>query len=292
MVLNILLGFAVLLFFLVGFAWVISTRIITWPREIFRDEWKRYALWPERVTFAAQDGLRLAGIFLRGMNGATVILLHGFGRSKEQLLPQADALHRAGFSVFMFDFRGSGESAGKYITFGGREHHDLVGAVEYLRSRSDVNMLRIGVLGFSMGGVVAVLKSADIPEVRALVVNSTFARFKSVIQVNMRDYFGWMPFFPIGWLVILVIRFRTGIWLTSINPILRLGNLRQLPLMVIHGALDRKIPVEDALEYQKKAPWLKEFWLVRHADHDDLYRVSQEQYDVKVIGFFREHLLR
>ena len=292
MIVNILLGFGVLVFLLVGLAWVISTRIITWPREIFPEEWKKYSLLPERVTFMAEDGIRLAGALIPGTNGATIILLHGFGRSKEQLLPQANALNKAGYNVFMFDFRGSGESAGKYITFGGREHLDLVAAVHFLKKRTDIDMSRFGVLGFSMGGVVAMLKAHDIPEIRAMVINSTFARFKNVIASNMRDYFKGVPYFPVGWLVVLVIRLRTGIWFTDINPIIQLDALKQIPLMFIHGTNDKKVPVEDALEYRRQAPWLKEFWLVQNADHDNLYAVSQEQYDPKVISFFGQYLLK
>lgn len=291
MIVNLLLGLSVVVFLLFGLAWVVSTRIITWPREILHDEWKKYALWPQRVTFSAADGMHLVGIFLQGTNGATIVLLHGFGRSKEQLLPQANALNKAGFNVFMFDFRGAGESGGKYLTFGGREHLDLVAAIEFLKHRPGMNLDKLGVLGFSMGGVVAMLKAADIPEIKAMVINSTFARFKNVITSNMKDYFKGIPFFPVGWLVILVIRFRTGIWFTDINPILKVNALKQLPMMVIHGAHDRKVPLEDALEYHKAAPWLKEFWLVRQADHDDLYEVSKEEYDEKVINFFRRYLL-
>ncbi|MFA5052214.1 MAG: alpha/beta fold hydrolase [Patescibacteria group bacterium] len=291
MLLNVLFIFILAGFFIVGLAWVISTRIITWPREIFPEEWKKYSLSPERVNFMSEDGIRLVGALIPGTNGATIVLLHGFGRSKEQLLPQASALNKAGFSIFMFDFRGSGESTGKYITFGGREHLDLAAAVQFLKKRSDVDMSRFGILGFSMGGVVALLKAHDIPEIKAMVINSTFARFKNVIASNMKDYFKGVPFFPVGWLVVLIIRLRTGIWFTDINPIIKLEALKKVPLMFIHGVHDKKVPVEDALEYRRLGPWLEEFWVIKNADHDDLYDVSKNEYDPKVISFFRKHLL-
>lgn len=151
MIFDILFGLILLLFLSVGLAWFISSRVIMQPREIHPEEWKQYQLKPEKVSFSTTDGLKLAGALIAGTNDATIILLHGYGRSKEQMLPQASMLNREGFGILIFDFRASGESEGKYITFGGKEQRDLVAAVHYLNSRNDIDMSRIGLLGFSMG---------------------------------------------------------------------------------------------------------------------------------------------
>lgn len=292
MIANILLGLVVLIFLLFGLAWYVSSKVIISPREIIKDEWKKYALWPQPVEFQASDGLHLAGVFLQGSLSATIILLHGYGRSKEQLLPQADFLNKAGFNVFMFDFRGSGESAGKYITFGVREQRDLSGAVNYLKSRPNVDIQRLGVLGFSMGGAVAVMKSGDIPEIKAIAVSSTYAHFKSVIWQNFRQYLSGMPFFPIGYIVLWMIKYRTGISYRMISPVKYLHKLKARPLLLIHGAHDKKVPLENAMELYRQTPWLEEFWLARGANHDDLYDVTKPDYEQKVASFFRKYLLR
>lgn len=290
MIVNLLLGCGIVLFLALGMAWFVSSRIIMRPREVLEREWRQYHLHREHVTFRSTDGLLLDGAFIHGGNGATVVLLHGYGRSKEQMLPQANLLNRAGYSIFMFDFRASGKSEGKYITFGGREVADLEGAMEYLATRQDVDMTRVGALGFSMGGAVAILKSGELP-IKALVVNSTFARFKSVIWQNFREYLRGIPFFPLGYITLFVMKFRTGIYYPAINPIRSLQRLKTIPLLIIHGAHDRRIPVEDAMEYQRSATWIKEFWLVRNAEHDDVYTVTREQYEQKLLGFYRKYLL-
>jgi len=291
MLYDILLGIALVLFFCFGFAWFISSKIIKQPRKVLKHEWRRYDLRPEHIIFSSADGLKLSGVYMHGKNGATIVLLHGYGRSKEQMFPQASFLNRAGFNILMFDFRASGESEGKYITFGQKEQLDLVGAIEYLKKRSDVNMERIGLLGFSMGGAVALMKSGEIPEIRAIIINSTYARFKSVIWQNFQRFFKGIPFFPLGHFVLWIIKFRTGIHYLRINPVRYLRGLHERPLMVIHGAHDRRVPLEDAMEFQKKAPWIKEFWLVRDADHDDVYSITKHEYEEKVISFFKKYLL-
>lgn len=291
MLYDILLGIAWVLFFCFGFAWFISSKIIKERKPISQHEWRRYDLHPEHITFTSGDGLKISGAYMHGRNDVTIILLHGYGRSKEQMLPQASFLNKVGFNILMFDFRASGESEGKYITFGQKEQMDLVGAMEYLKNRTDVNMERIGLFGFSMGGAVALMKSGEIPEIRAIVISSTYARFKSVIWQNFQLYFKGIPFFPLGYFVLWIIKFRTGIYYPRINPIKYLRGLHERPLMVIHGAHDRRVPLEDAMEFQKKAPWIKEFWLVRDADHEDVYSITKREYEDKVTSFFTKYLL-
>ena len=79
----------------------------------------------EDVHFRSRDSLRLAGWFVLGTNGATVILAHGRGGERSFMLPDANYLHKDGFSVLMFDFRYRGESEGEESTLGGE------GAVGY-----------------------------------------------------------------------------------------------------------------------------------------------------------------
>jgi len=290
MIYDILLGLVLLLILCFGLAWYISSKIIKQPRKILKQEWENYALWPQSINFESSDGLKLAGVFIQGSNNATVVLLHGYGRSKEQLLPQAKFLNRAGYNIFMFDFRGSGESEGKYITFGRREVRDLVGAIEYLKTRSDVDMSNIGLLGFSMGGAVALMKSGDLPEIKAIAISSSYAQFKTVIWHNFQRYLRGIPFFPMGYFTLWIIKYRTGCYLPTIAPVKYIHKLKARPLMIMHSAYDKRIPIENAMEFYRKAPWLKEFWLVRKAHHDDIYNITKDQYEEKITSFFNKYL--
>ena len=291
MIYNILFGLVILLFLFFGLAWFISTKIIKQPRAILKHEWEKYALWPQFVDFESSDRLRLTGVYIKGSREATIILLHGYGRSKEQLLPQANFLNKAGYNIFMFDFRASGESEGRYITFGRKEVRDLVGAVKYLKKRSDVDMSKVGLLGFSMGGAVALMKSGDLPEIKAIAVSSSYAQFKTVIWCNFQQYLRGIPFFPIGYFTLWIIKYRTGCYLPTIAPVKYVHKLKARPLMIMHSAHDNRVPIEDAMEFYRKAPWLKEFWLVRNANHDDVYTITKDQYEEKILAFFNKYLL-
>ncbi len=288
-ILAILFFFVV--FLVVAFSVYFGERVIRQPRETNTDELKRYRLKGEPVSFFSRDGIKLVGMFFPGTNGATVILLHGFSRSKEQMLPQASFLNAAGFSILMFDFRASGESGGHFITFGQKEQYDLEGAVRYLRSRPDIDKRRIGVFGFSMGGAVALLKSGELPEVKAVVVNSTFSRMLDVIKINFRDYVPKFPFFPFGYIALLYIRLRTGVYFPHIKPLNYIARLDPRPVLIIHGSHDETIPQEHASELLKSARGNKELWYIAGADHHGTYRVAGQQYEKRIIDFFTKYLL-
>lgn len=78
----------------------------------------------------------------------------------------ADYLTRAGFAVLRFDKRGNGKSTGDYsISTLKDSAQDVLAAIEYLKSRNDINPQQIGLIGHSEGGMVAFLaasKSDDI----------------------------------------------------------------------------------------------------------------------------------
>jgi pimeloyl-ACP methyl ester carboxylesterase len=141
----------------------------------------------EDVAFKAGDGVDLKGWFIpSGESPApAVVLIHGWMWNRlgnvagkvpiddrdVDFLPVTKSLHDAGFHVLLFDLRGHGESGRSrhLLTFGPIEARDFVGAVNYLRSRADVDGQRIGALGISMGGSIALHGAPDCQPIKALL---------------------------------------------------------------------------------------------------------------------------
>ena len=75
----------------------------------------------------------------------------------------ADALARAGVAVLRFDDRGTAKSTGDYATATVADFTaDAAAAVAFLRTRTDVDQARVGLLGHSEGGLdVAEIAAAD-----------------------------------------------------------------------------------------------------------------------------------
>ena len=61
-------------------------------------------------------------------NGAAVVLLHGAGSTRSNVLDQAAVLARHGFGVLIIDARGHGDSAGRAMDFGWHGDADVAAA--------------------------------------------------------------------------------------------------------------------------------------------------------------------
>lgn len=99
----------------------------------------------------------------------TVLLLHGFGSSKDEVgnmyKDLAAALGEAGIASLRIDFRGFGKSDGDTgATTVGGQVEDAVTAYNWLVDQEWVDSERIGVQGFSLGGAVASIVAAEHPE--------------------------------------------------------------------------------------------------------------------------------
>ncbi len=101
------------------------------------------------MSFAASDGLELAGWYRRSRNRAAVVVVHGGGGDRTGAVAHAELLARHGFGVLVYDSRGRGESDGSPVGFGWGWPKDVAGALAFLRERErpDVDPERIGGLG-------------------------------------------------------------------------------------------------------------------------------------------------
>jgi fermentation-respiration switch protein FrsA (DUF1100 family) len=124
------------------------------------------------VEFEASDGLRLKGWFVPAKNGATVIVYPGLNGTQEH----ARMLVRHGYGVLVFDRRGEGASEGDPNALGWGFDGDLLGAVAFLRRRTDVDPRRIGGLGLSVGGEALLQSAAQTKQLRAVVSDGAGAR--------------------------------------------------------------------------------------------------------------------
>ena len=121
----------------------------------------------EEVTFTGGDNLKLAGWYVPPVNGATIILLHGYGGNRLGMLWHAKVLVKAGYGVLMYDERASGESEGQRRSYGWEDAPDVGGALDFLNSRAADGKARVGIAGCSIGGQIALQGAARYPQIAA-----------------------------------------------------------------------------------------------------------------------------
>jgi hypothetical protein len=128
------------------------------------------------VFFPAMDGVTIEGWFIPADSDRLIIANHPIWANRYgfpgHLKPYSDAweasgnnievnfmpdykhLHDAGYNILTYDLRNFGQSAagsGGAIGNGIREYRDVIGSLRYVRSRSDLNAMKIGLLSRCCG---------------------------------------------------------------------------------------------------------------------------------------------
>lgn len=273
--------------------WFIARNVTHPSRRIEDHGLSDFDLPAEEVTFPSRDGTRLAGWFVPGPTPGrhpAVVLSHGWARSRAELLPHADLLHRAGFAVLMFDYRHRGESDGDAITMAVREQDDLRGAIDTVAARPEADASRIGILGMSMGGVVAILVSAGDERIRALAVEAPYGSNDAIMSRALRHYFH-LPTFPFAHTAKWVMERQLGVSMDGPQPLDVIARLSPRPLFVIADERDEVIGADETERLYQAAAQPKQFWFIEGADHACGWKTQPEEYERRVTAFFRNALV-
>ena len=124
----------------------------------------------EDVYFTGGGGIDLEGWYIPSRNGAAVVLLHGLGGNRLAVTYHAETLARVGYGVLLFDLRAHGSSGGRRFVRGAEAVEDVAAAVAFVSRRRDV-AARIGVMGVSVGGMLALQAAARTTAVRAVAAD-------------------------------------------------------------------------------------------------------------------------
>jgi hypothetical protein len=137
----------------------------------------------EEVLFEnATDNVVLAGTLTfpkEGNNFPAVVMITGSGgqnRNEELLghkpfLVIADYLTRNGIAVLRFDDRGIAQSTGDHLTATSEDFaKDVLAALDFLKSRNEINKTKIGLIGHSEGGMIAPLVAIQSNDVAFIIM--------------------------------------------------------------------------------------------------------------------------
>ncbi len=243
----------------------------------------------ESVTLTTTDGVELAAWYVPGTNRAGVVVMHGAGSTRSDVLDQAAVLARSGYALVLVDARGHGDSGGTAMDFGWYGDLDIAAGTEFLASRPEVDPGRIGVVGFSMGGEEAIGAAAADPRIRAVVAEGATAR-QAADKAWLSDVYGWR-----GWLQEQVEKVQYGItdYLTEASPptVLR-SAVADAPgarfLLITAGNVDDEGHAASFI--RAAASDRVTVWTVDGADHTDGYDTRPDEWERRVVEFLDEIL--
>jgi fermentation-respiration switch protein FrsA (DUF1100 family) len=197
----------------------------------------------------------------------TVIYHHGNRDNLAYYWDRVELLYKAGFDVFVYDYRGFGRSTGTSDEASLIE--DATAAFTYVRSRTDVDSTRIVHYGYSLGGFPALYSATNLPNCHVVITESAFASGEELVRS------GTVLAIPGSYL--LEGRFNN----------MELARVRTRPLLMLHGTDDVFISVDangQRLFDAAAAP--KTFIRVSGADHSNLPTVMGERDYIDLITAF------
>ena len=201
----------------------------------------------------------------------------------------AERMRREGFAVFIFNFRGTGESGGNLDLTGWTR--DLSASIDYLWALLEVDRTHLVLLGFSGGAAVAIYIAACDARVSCVAACASPAEFTFLSDVDQPqqvvDYFR-----GIG-----VIRDEdfpetTEEWLDGFNlirPVDYVASISPRPLLLVHGDKDDMVDICHAHRLYEKAGEPKRLAIIDGAGH----RLRQDERAMqRVMGWLKDHCQR
>ncbi|HVT92849.1 MAG TPA: alpha/beta hydrolase [Bryobacteraceae bacterium] len=271
---------------LAGVGWIGSERAIHPKPAHYRWELASFPdLHPQNIQIQSRTGIRIAASFFPGTRQPVIVLSHGYGDNRTQMLPWAEFLHRHGYNVLTYDMRDRGGSGGNAVTLGALEPMDLISAVDYVASRPGVDRNRIGALGLSLGGAVSILSAARDSRIRAVVDDSGFSDAPRVISSSFEHFIG-LPAFPFAPITVAISEVRTGQDISSVRPVDVIARISPRPVLILHCQEDQVVPPGNSERNFQAAREPKEIWRIPTGGHIAGHTVAREEYERRVTEFF------
>lgn len=217
----------------------------------------------EDIYFEAPDGVKLHGWLLEpeGKSLGRILFLHGNAENISTHVNSVLWLVLKGYTVFAFDYRGYGLSEGNPTLEG--VHIDTEAAFKKLMSLYPDE--RIVVLGQSLGGAIAIYMVANSSlkkDIKALISEGSFASYRQIAREKLGQFFLTWPFqYPLSLL-----------FNDSYSPVRYIDKVSPVPLVILHGDMDRIVPVHHGEILYKKAFEPKEFWLAKDLGHIESFK--------------------
>jgi pimeloyl-ACP methyl ester carboxylesterase len=240
----------------------------------------------QRFSIQSFDGLTLYGSYFEYAPGAPIeLMFHGYrGSAERDLSGGVQRCFKLQRSCFLVDQRCSGDSGGRTITFGIREHKDCVAWAEFLVEHFGPEV-KIILTGVSMGAAT-VLMAAGKPlpaNVLGVLADCSYSTPREIIEQVIRDM-GLPPKLAYPF-VKLGARLYGGFDLEETSPLEAMKTCT-VPVIFFHGEDDAYVPCEMSRRIHAACPTRKQLVTIPGAGHGLSYPVGKENYLIPARDFF------
>lgn len=192
-------------------------------------------------------GAQLSALHFRQPQAKGLIFfLHGNSGNLDIWLPSTELYRRAGFDVFMLDYRGFGKSTGR-IESEAQLHADVLAAWQSIAP--EYAGQPIVIYGRSLGSGLATRLATQVEAAQLILVSP----YSSFVQLA-HDHFPWVPSFATRYPM------RSDEWIVQDRQ----------PVLLIHGALDTLVAASHSAQLKAVRPDA-EVLILPQARHNDVH---------------------
>jgi fermentation-respiration switch protein FrsA (DUF1100 family) len=255
-----------------------------WPDHYLYRTPDHYKLEYQSINFESKDGTILHGwkIHRREMKKpslGTIVHFHGNAQNLSSHFLMLSWLAEYGYDLFIFDYRGYGQSGGAPSQDG--IYLDSMAGMQKGYEFSLENKSPLIVYGQSLGGNVSLRAIVDFPfskEIKLLILDSTFSSYQKMAWDKLTSAWILVPFSPLAYI------FFSDKYASS----LVLKKLPSIPTLVIHGTHDLVVPFKFGEDLYSKLDTKKWFWKIENGTHTDVFFRQEHNYREDFVKFLKE----
>ncbi|TGL50243.1 alpha/beta fold hydrolase [Leptospira meyeri] len=286
-------------FFLLGAGYYFSSSIVSFPVTTLEEDKTKLKInsisdfgLPEPESIRFQNGnLRLRGWYFKNpkKKKCGVVLLHGHTRTRIGVLKYAPLFWKRGCSLFLYDARHHGESAGEYGTYGFYEKIDLERAIEFFSEISTVPEEQIGIFGASFGAATALQYAEGRNDFAFVIADSPFMDMRSIVEKRAVDLYSPVVLF-LSPIALSLAELRADFLVDEVSP-KKAAKSITVPVLLIHSKTDEITPVSHSEEIfnnlkSNRKQLVETDWGAAHCKSIDARPI---EYESVVNAFLKEH---
>jgi len=257
--------------------------------NLFFQPQKKTYVTPSMLQIRSEDvyfdsgGLRLHGWWLHAQDKpkGIVVFAHGNAENISTHIGSVYWLPAQGYDVFLFDYRGYGQSQGTPTLPGLQQ--DYASALKYVFNRPDTDTRNVFVFGQSLGAAIVLVGTATSPyksHLRAVIAEGAFTGYRNIAQEKLAS--SWVTWL-FQWPLSLTIN-------DDYRPIDSIAQISPTPLLLIHSETDEVIPFHNAQELFAAAREPKTFWVIKDMPHIHTFNDPKNQ--KKLVEYLDQHLAK
>ncbi|MBI5777781.1 MAG: alpha/beta fold hydrolase [Nitrospirae bacterium] len=228
----------------------------------------------EALTFQDQHGHRVAGILTvpKAKTDRVALLCHGFLSNKNSTTNKTltRSLTERGIATFRFDFFGQGESDGPFenitvtIALG-----QALAAFDWMAARG---YKRIGLVGSSFGGLIAILTAAKKPGLACLALKCPVTDFAEVLRLEFGEagMERWKTHHEIPDVTggPKPVRLRYALYENCLEyDGYKAAATIKIPTLIVQGEKDELVPLHQSSRLMEVLQGKRQLEILRGADH-------------------------